>query len=61
MWFEIVVIIFLFIITCVLGDVWSVLKSILEHLMIHDQVKMTTNEFQAMTNLKEMWKKFDDE
>lgn len=61
MWFEIVVIIFLFIITCVLGDVWSVLKSILAHLMIHDQVKMTTNEFQAMTNLKKMWKKFDDE
>lgn len=61
MWFEIVVIIFLFIITCVLGDVWSVLKSILVHLMIHDQVKMTTNEFQAMTNLKKMWKKFDDE
>lgn len=61
MWFEIVVIIFLFIITCVLGDVWSVLKSILVHLMIHDQVKMTTNEFQTMTNLKKMWKKFDDE
>ncbi|QDJ22651.1 hypothetical protein CPU05_05965 [Pediococcus acidilactici] len=61
MWFEIVVIIFLFIITCVLGDVWSVLKSILAHLMIHDQVKMTTNEFQTMTNLKKMWKKFDDE
>lgn len=60
MWFEIVVIIFLFIITCVLGDVWSVLKSILAHLMIHDQVKMTTNEFQTMTNLKKMWKKFDD-
>lgn len=61
MWFEIVVIIFLFIITCVLGDVWSVLKSILVHLMIHDQIKMTTNEFQVMTNLKKMWKKFDDE
>lgn len=61
MWFEIVVIIFLFIITCVLGDVWSVLKSILAYLMIHDQVKMTTNEFQTMTNLKKMWKKFDDE
>lgn len=61
MWFEIVVIIFLFIITCVLGDVWSVLKSILVHLMIHDQIKMTTNEFQTMTNLKKMWKKFDDE
>ncbi|MCT3040527.1 hypothetical protein EFN47_04835 [Pediococcus acidilactici] len=60
MWFEIVVIIFLFIITCVLDDVWSVLKSILVHLMIHDQVKMTTNEFQAMTNLNKMWKKFDD-
>ncbi|SJM48789.1 hypothetical protein FM124_05650 [Pediococcus acidilactici] len=40
---------------------WSVLKSILAHLMIHDQVKMTTNEFQTMTNLKKMWKKFDDE
>ncbi|MCQ0050364.1 hypothetical protein CP371_07285 [Pediococcus acidilactici] len=61
MWFEIVVIIFLFIITCVLGDVWSVLKSILAHLAIHDQVKMTTNEFQTMINLKKMWKKFDDE
>lgn len=61
MWFEIVVIIFLFIITLELGDVWSVLKSILAYLMIHDQVKMTTNEFQAMTNLKKMWKKFDDE
>lgn len=54
MWFEIVVIIFLFIITCVLGDVWSVLKSILAHLAIHDQVKMTTNEFQTMINLKKM-------